>query len=147
VRRWTSAERRGDIMAMVHAAFGAFDPPSGVLRETVADLAARQRDGIVLVAQSGEAFVGSLFCARVEDALYLTRLACHPDWRKRGVGRALMAAADAEARVLSAARLTLRVRKTLPQNLTYFAKLGFTVTGEGQEPGRTPFYTMERKLV
>ena len=54
VSRWTTADRLGDIMAMIHAAFGAFEPPSGVLNETVADLAARQRDGFVLVAQAGE---------------------------------------------------------------------------------------------
>ena len=29
-------------------------------------------------------FIGSLFCARQSDALYLTRLATAPDWRKAG---------------------------------------------------------------
>ena len=33
--RWTTADRLDDIMAMIHAAFGAFEPPSGVLNETV----------------------------------------------------------------------------------------------------------------
>ncbi len=146
IRRWTASERLGDIMAMIHDAFGGLVPPSGVLKETAADLAARQRDGLVLVAQAGERFIGSVFCARKGDALYLTRLATAPDWRRRGVGRALMAAAESEARAGGAARLTLRVRVTLPDNLAYFARAGFAVTGEGQEDGRTPFYTMERRL-
>jgi predicted N-acetyltransferase YhbS len=146
IHRWTTSERLGDIMAMIHTAFAGFEPPSGVLNETVADLATRQRDGLVLVAQAGERFIGSVFCARKGDALYLTRLACAPDWRRRGVGRALMAAAESEARAGGAARLTLRVRVTLPDNLAYFARAGFAVTGEGQEDGRTPFYTMERRL-
>ena len=51
-------------MAMIHAAFGGFQPPSGVLNETVADLTRRMRDGIVLVAQAGNDFIGSVFCAR-----------------------------------------------------------------------------------
>jgi ribosomal protein S18 acetylase RimI-like enzyme len=146
IRRWTASGRLGDIMAMIHDAFGGLVPASGVLEETVADLAARQRDGFVLVAQAGERFIGSVFCARKGDALYLTRLATAPDWRRRGVGRALMAAAESEARAGDATRLTLRVRVTLPGNLDYFRKLAFIVTGEGQEDGRTPFYTMERRL-
>jgi ribosomal protein S18 acetylase RimI-like enzyme len=146
IQRWTSSDRLDDIMAMIHGAFAGLQPPSGVLKETVADLAARQRDGLVLVAQSGERFIGSVFCARKDDALYLTRLATAPDWRRRGIGRALMAAAESEARAGGARRLTLRVRVTLPDNLAYFRKLAFVVTGEGQEDGRTPFFTMERRL-
>jgi predicted N-acetyltransferase YhbS len=146
VRRWTTSERLADIMAMIHAAFGAFEPPSGVLKETVADLAVRQRDGLVLVAQDGERFIGSLFCARQSDALYLTRLATAPDWRKRGVGRALIAAAESEARASGVMRLTLRVRQNLPGNRAYFERLGFAVTGEGVDPGRPPYYAMELRL-
>jgi predicted N-acetyltransferase YhbS len=146
VRLWTSPERLDDIMAMVHAAFAGFEPPSGVLTETAADLAQRQRDGVVLVAMADGDFVGSLFCARKGDALYLTRMATHPRWRRRGVGAALMRAAEAQAREAGLPKLLLRVRKTLPGNRAYFAKFGFAVVGEGQEGGRTPFDVMERAL-
>jgi len=146
ITRWTSPARLDDIMVMVHAAFAHFTPPSGVLKETAADLATRQRDGVVLVAMDGDRVIGSVFCARTDDAFYLTRLACHPDWRRRGVGRALMRAAENEARRLGLPKLALRVRKTLPDNLAYFKKLGFVVTGEGREGGRTPFDVMERAL-
>jgi len=147
IKRWTSSERLDDIMAIVHAAFAEITPPSGVLSETVVDLAARQRDGVVLVAVAGDALVGSLFCARKGDALYLTRMAAHPAWRRRGVGRALMAAAEDEARSAGLAKLLIRVRKSLPGNKAYFAKLGFAVTGEGQDPGREPYDVMERYLL
>lgn len=146
VRRWSGRERHADIMAMIHAAFGGLEPPSGVLSETAADLARRQREGIVLVAMAGEDFVGSLFCAQQDDAFYLTRLATHPAWRRRGVGRALMAAAAAEAERHGLGRLTLRVRKSLPGNLAYFKKLGFAVTGEGADPGRPPYDSLARML-
>lgn len=146
VRRWTAPERLDDIMAMVHAAFAGLQPPSGVLKETTADLAARQRDGFVLVAMADGDFVGSLFCAEKDGSLYLTRMATRPDWRRRGVGRSLMAAAEGEARGLGLPKLLLRVRKTLPDNLAYFKTFGFVVTGEGQEGGRTPFDVMEKVL-
>jgi predicted N-acetyltransferase YhbS len=146
IARWTVIDRLDDILAVVHAAFAGLEPSSGVLDETVADLAARQRTGTVLVAQSGKDFVGSLFCAPKGDGLDLTRLAVAPAWRKSGVARALIAAADDEARRSGAKRLTLRVRVTLPGNLAYFKRAGFAVIGEGQDPGRTPYITMARML-
>jgi ribosomal protein S18 acetylase RimI-like enzyme len=146
IKRWTSSERRDDIMAMVHASFVEFTPPSGVLKETADDLAQRQRDGFVLVAMEGDDFIGSMFCAVKDDSLYLTRMATRPDRRGTGVGRALMRAAEDEARQMKLPKLLLRVRKTLPDNLAYFTKHGFVVVGEGQEGGRTPFDVMEKLL-
>src|SRR5690349_24582152 len=127
-------------MAMVHAAFAQFTPPSGVLKETAVDLAKRQRDGFVLVAMEGNDFIACMFCAEKDGALYLTRMATRPDRRQRGVGDALLNAAEEEARRAKLPRLLLRVRQTLPENLAYFHKRGFVVTGEGQEDGRTPFH-------
>jgi predicted N-acetyltransferase YhbS len=146
IQRWTSSERLDDIMAMVHAAFDGFTPPSGVLKETAADLAQRQRDGFVLVAMEGDDFIGSIFCAEKDGMLYLTRMATRPDLQRRGIGRALLAAAEIEARGLGLPTLMIHVRKTLPGNLAYFSKLGFVVVGEGQEGGRTPFDVMEKPL-
>ena len=130
---------------MVHAAFREFTPPSGVIDETLDDFARRLRDEIVLVAESGGALVGSMFCARKDESLYLTRMAVPPAWRNRGVGRALLRAAEGQARGVGLPKLTLRVRQTLPGNRVWFERFGFTVTGEGQEGGRTPYYAMERR--
>jgi GNAT superfamily N-acetyltransferase len=146
IRRWTSSERLDDIMTMIHAAFDGFTPPSGVLKETVSDLAQRQRDGFVLVAIQGADFIGSMFCAVKDNSLYLTRMATRPHLRGQGIGRALLRAAEDEARGMGLPKLSLRVRKTLPDNLAYFARFGFVVVGEGQEGGRTPFDVMEKLL-
>ena len=131
VSRWTGTDRLGELLAMVHTAFASFDLPSSVLNGTAADLVQRTRDGIVLVAQADGQLIGSVFAARQDDALYLTRLAVSPAWRKRGVGRTLVAAADDAAQAAGLRRLTLRVRVNLPGNRAYFEGLGFTVTGQG----------------
>jgi hypothetical protein len=62
------------------------------------------------------------------------------------VVRALLIAVAAEARDAGCARLTLRVRINLPDNRAFFERGGFAVTGQGQDPGRSPYYTMERRL-
>jgi predicted N-acetyltransferase YhbS len=73
-------------------------------------------------------------------------MATRPDLRGSGVGRALLHAAQDEARSMGLPKLSLRVRKTLSGNLDYFARFGFIVVGEGQEGGRTPFDVMEKVL-
>ncbi len=146
VRRWTSPERHTDIVAMIHAAFAGLAPPSGVLKETSADFAKRQQEGIVLVAQEADRFVGSLFCVRKGDSLYLTRMAVLPALQKRGIGVLLIQAAEAEARAMKLPKLLLRVRKSLPGNRAYFSKHGFAVIGEGADLGRPPYDVMEKTL-
>lgn len=134
------------ILALVHEAFGALMPPSGALNETLADVAARFKAGPVLIAQDGGALVGSLYCALKDDGLYLTRMAVRPDRQKQGIGRALLAAAEVEARRSGAFKLTLRVRVNLPENRAYFERAGFRVIGQGQDPGRPRYDAMERPL-
>lgn len=146
IRRWSTPERLDEILAVVHASFAGFVPPSGVLREDLAHLTARFAEETFVVALAGETIIGSVFCARKGDALYLTRMAVASAWRKRGVGRGLMQGAEEEARRAGAKRLTLRVRKNLPGNRAYFARFGFVVTGEGQDAGRPPYDAMERAL-
>ncbi len=147
VARCADDSRRADILMLVHAAFAGLSPPSGALRETVEDVAVRFAAGPVLIAQAGDELIGSVYGAVKEDGLYLTRMAVRPDWQKRGVGRALLAAAEAEARSLALRRLTLRVRVNLPANRAYFKRAGFAVTGQGQDPGRPPYQAMERPVL
>lgn len=144
VARCADIERRGEILVLVHQAFAALSPPSGALNETIDDVAARFAAGPVLIAVAGGELVGSVYGAVKDGGLYLTRMAVRPDWQKRGIGRALLT--EAEARRLGARKLTLRVRLSLPANRAYFERAGFAVTGQGQDPGRPPYETMERPL-
>jgi GNAT superfamily N-acetyltransferase len=146
VKRCADAGRSDDILTLVHLAFGALTPPSGALNETVDDVAARFRAGLVLIAEAEDVLVGSVFAAMKGDGLYLTRMAVRPDWQNRGIGRALLAAAELQARALGVQKLTLRVRLNLPDNRAYFERAGFVVTGQGQDPGRPPYDAMERQL-
>ena len=135
--RLTDAARLPELYALVQAAFGALaiDPPSSVLKETLADFDARLRDEIVIVAEAERRLIGAVFCAPQNDALYIGRLTVAPDWRRRGVAGALIGAAKAQARALGANRITLKARIMLPGNVALFRRHGFAVTGEETHAG------------
>ena len=139
VRRFEGHRRIDELLALVHGAFRdlSIDPPSGVLKESAADFAARLKSETAFVVESDERLIASVFCAPQADALYLARLAVAPPWRRRGVASALIEAAIAEARRIGAARITLRARLALPSNIALFGRHGFVVTGEQCHPGFT----------
>ncbi len=148
IARCTEVERLPELLALLYRAFDGLDPPSGVLKETLDDLSARLgRETFLVATAAGGGIVGSVFYARKGDERYLTRMAVLPAWRGCGVGRALLAAAEGEARRGGKERLALRVRQNLPGNRLYFERRGFTVTGKGRDPGRPPYYVMEGPML
>lgn len=63
----------------------------------------------LLVAESGDQFVGSVIAGWDGWRGHLYRLAVHPERRREGVGRALLVAAEARLRALGAQRLDAMV--------------------------------------
>jgi GNAT superfamily N-acetyltransferase len=119
------------VVALIHGAFadyvGRLDPPPSAVNETAESIAVLLGREQGLVAEAGGVPVGCLFLQRREGRdLYAGRVAVAGGHRRSGVGRALMAAAEDEARRLGAARLTLGVRLALDGNRRFFASLGFT---------------------
>jgi GNAT superfamily N-acetyltransferase len=131
VRRCADISRAGEIHAFTQAIFRALDidPPSGVLKETEADFAARLRGETCFIAEAEGKLIASMFCRDDGDALYIGRLAVHPGWRRRGIANALMEAAKAEARRTGAKRMTLGCRIVLTSNLALFSCHGFVIVG------------------
>src|ERR1700730_17187729 len=79
---------------------GRIDPPSSALRLTPQSMAADAANGALLLAGMEGALVGCIFVRPKGDALYVGKLAVRPDLHGSGIGKALMAAARAEARAL-----------------------------------------------
>ena len=101
------------------------DPPSSALRETTQTVAAHiARDG-GLCAEDGDQMLGVVLWGEREGGLYLGRLAVRPPHRGRGIARALVAAAEDEARRRGLPRLHLSARLVLADNRGLFAAYGF----------------------
>ncbi|MGK9164757.1 GNAT family N-acetyltransferase [Inquilinus limosus] len=128
------------VAALIRGAFaehvGRLDPPPGAVRETAESIAALLGREQGLVAEAGGAAVGCLFLQRRDGGdIYVGRVAVAPEYRHVGVGRALMTAAEAEARRLGGSRLTLGVRLALDGNRRFFASLGFAEGALHAHPG------------
>ncbi len=134
-------ERTGEVHRLTQLAFAPFDvldPPSGAVAETEADVTADLARGGGALARAGAdgPVVGCLrWWPAGDGTLYVRRLAVDPAWRGRGVGRALMAWTDDQARVYGLSGVSVGVRIALPGNLAFFRDLGFAVVGEHSHDG------------
>jgi ribosomal protein S18 acetylase RimI-like enzyme len=150
VQRCSDVSRAAELHAFTQGVFGALDidPPSGVLKETAADFAARLRDETCFIIEADSKLIASIFCAMDGDALYIGRLTVAPAFRRRGIANALMEAAKAEAKRRGAKRITLGARIALPGNVALFRRHGFAIVRETCHPGFTTptSYDMELAL-
>jgi predicted N-acetyltransferase YhbS len=130
------------------ASHAALDPPSGAGRESVRSV----RDELT----REEAAVGWLdarpvACMRLTaegDHLHVRRLAVAPDLQDRGLGRAMMAWAESEARRRGLAAVTVGVRLALTGNRAFFGRLGYVPVAEHAHAGYDhPTWVEMRKAV
>ncbi|NLW17086.1 MAG: ribosomal protein S18-alanine N-acetyltransferase [Firmicutes bacterium] len=63
------------------------------------------------------------------DEAHITNVAVHPDWQGRGLGREILLALLARAKVRGATRATLEVRKHNTQAQRLYRKYGFYYRG------------------
>ena len=110
-------------------------PVSGALSATTETIAAAFADHAVFVAESAGRLVGCVLATRQAESLYLGRFAVHPQFRRYGIARRLLAETERHARSAGARTLTLGVRVALPGNHRYFAAHGFREIGREAHSG------------
>lgn len=113
---------------------GRIDPPSSLTRMAPDCLARKAETETVLLA-TDPSLIGCLFAKPEDGALYLGKIAIHPEHQGRGIGRALVAAAEDLARQNGQTALVLETRIELTENHAAFARLGFVKTAETAHPG------------
>jgi tRNA threonylcarbamoyladenosine biosynthesis protein TsaE len=125
------AEAAADMVAVVHAAFGArppLDPPSTALHESERSVAqALQRHGGLLVTVDGGP-AGALMFEPADGSLRLRRVAVDPAQQQRGVASALIGCAEEVAARRGFASVSLGARIELPVTQRFWLRRGYVET-------------------
>jgi GNAT superfamily N-acetyltransferase len=141
-----------EVLRLTLAAFAPYvslDPPSGGADDTLHQVLADIRGGGAALALLDGVPVGCLrWEATPAGEFQVRRVAVEPSLQGRGIGRALMAWAEAEAAARGSSAVTLGVRVALPGNQGFYSRLGYEVTGEHRHAGyRRPTWLSMRKTV
>lgn len=80
-----------------------------------------------LTARDGDTVVGYIGCHHIAGEGYITNVAVHPGYRRRGIAHKLVTAAIEQGIALS--RLTLEVRESNTAAVALYRSLGFVKDG------------------
>lgn len=128
-----------ELLALILRAFasmqGRIDPPSSALLLTPESLRQKAATEHLFLAFHGNRLAGCAFLAERPAHFYLGKLAVEPGLQGRGIGRALVAAAEEFSRHAGKPAIELETRVELTENHAAFARLGFAETGRTAHPG------------
>jgi GNAT superfamily N-acetyltransferase len=134
-------ERGSDAHRLTQAAFAAYqqlDPPSGAVRESARRVTDDLSAGGGAIAELDGRPVGCLrWQVATNGDFHVRRVAVEPELQRHGIGRALMAWAEREARRRGCKAVSVGVRLALPGNLAFYRELGYEITGEHRHEGYT----------
>ena len=99
------------------------------------DYAALIRAGEVWVLAEGGEVLGVLVMRPAEDHLFVDNVAVAPGHQGRGLGRELMAFAEAKAMRDGLPEVRLYTNEKMHENLAVYARLGFEETGRRLDGG------------
>ncbi|MGA4669278.1 tRNA (adenosine(37)-N6)-threonylcarbamoyltransferase complex ATPase subunit type 1 TsaE [Propionibacteriaceae bacterium Y1923] len=139
VIRLATPDDAAAVLGVVRAAFAArppVDPPAAALSDTIADVRETMVDGeIVLAEVDGVAAASLQVSAPVQrpDGSRVSgmhRVSVVPDFRRFGVGSAIIRAGAMVAADLGATHLELLSRREFPANLRMWQRHGFSIVRE-----------------
>jgi GNAT superfamily N-acetyltransferase len=99
------------------------------------DYAARVLEGAVWVLEEGSIIAGIIVLLPATDYLLLDNIAVSPARQGSGLGRRLLAFAEAEALRRGYNEIRLYTHQTMVENQRLYASIGYEETGRGTEAG------------
>ena len=112
------------VVALENRSFTDPWSPQALEQELVSD-----RLRLPLVAEAAGKVVGYLMAWKIVDQLHVVNLAADPDFRRRGVGTALLRAAAGQASGMGLVEITLEVRESNREARAFYLGHGFAATG------------------
>lgn len=136
-----TATARAEVDAALELRYRVFCEEQGVTLE--ADQDGRDAEALHLVAYDGRRLVGTCRLLFDDGVARLGRMAVEPAYRGRGIGTAILGAADAQSRASGAEQIRLHAQSAAR---SLYERNGYVVRGrEFMEEG-IPHVTMEKAL-
>ena len=144
IRPATPADAKA-IAALVHDAYSMYLPrmgkPPGPMLDDYDAVVAR---GEASVLEIDGAIVGTIVLVDEPDHLLLDNVAVAPGEKGKGLGRQLVAFAEAEARRRGFAEVRLYTHETMTENQALYQRLGFVETHRGEQNGYARVFMTKR---
>ena len=115
--------------------------PPGPMRD---DYASRVAEGVVWVIEEGSTIAGIIVLLPRPDYLLLDNIAIAPARQGAGLGRRLLAFAEAEAVRRGYNEIRLYTHRTMTENQRLYAAIGYEETGRGTEAGYERVFMRKR---
>ena len=139
-------EEAGALRNLVRAAYARW--VAAISREPAPmadDYPARIAADQAWVIEEEGRLIGALILEDTEDGLLLDNIAVAPEAQGRGIGAALMAFTEAEARRRGHRRVWLYTNEKMTTNIALYLRLGFTETHREEQAGFRRVF-MEKRL-
>lgn len=134
--RRARADEATAIAALTERAYAGYVPILGRRPAPMDDdFAARIASGEAFVLERGGAVVALAILEDAPDHLWIESLAVEPFQHGAGIGRALLAFAEEEARRRGYGELRLLTNERMERNLAIYARAGFTECERREEDG------------
>ncbi|MDF1720342.1 MAG: GNAT family N-acetyltransferase [Minwuia sp.] len=121
-----------DVQALVscidaaYARYAATIPDLPAVSEGVAEEIA---ENLVWIAVDDGQAIGALFLMHQGETMKLANVAVHPAHAGKGLGRRLIALAEAEAAARGCTEMRLNTHAAMPDNVRLYSQLGWVETG------------------
>ncbi len=132
------------IERIVERAYGVYVERIGMRPGPMGDdYAQRVGDGLVSVADD-EGVIGLIVLIEKPGALLIENVAVDPSRQSEGIGRALLAFAEAGAGRAGVDRLVLYTHEKMKENLKLYARLGYAIDERREEQGFARIFLSKR---
>ncbi|HZA83931.1 MAG TPA: GNAT family N-acetyltransferase [Actinomycetes bacterium] len=143
--RPAAAADAAKVAELVDAAYGHYVERIGGLPGPMTDdYAELIRTRQVRVAERGGSIVGVIVLAVTEEGFLVENVAVHPRHRGRGLGRALLEFAEAEARHAGFDSIYLYTHEKMTENLALYSRIGYVEYDRRSQGGFSLVYLRKR---
>jgi len=139
--RKATASDCNDVKTCAAEAYARYVPRIGRKPAPIfADFTAQIDAGQVHVAEADGAFAGFIVLYPRNDHIHVENVAIYPAVQGRGLGKALLAFAEAEAKRQGFAAIELYTNAMMIENQRFYPRLGYIETGRRDEDGFARVY-------